>query len=133
MESEPERLPVLNFPDYDLLSAMRATRSARRARAGSVEIFHERMHAGRGGARDVRFGRTRDDRNGPALRDACLALDHGANVAGDRRPARPYSRDSAVELRNAEAPDFFLVSRFKRKHEASLPLARLSRLVISHV
>src|SRR5664280_202458 len=82
------------------------------------------MHARRSRARDVRLGRARDERNGPALRNAWLALEYRANVAGDHRSARLHCRGSAVELRDAEAPDFLLVSRLERKHEVLLPCSR---------
>src|SRR5450756_357012 len=109
-------LVVLDFPP----PAAKAGDAGQRA--NSVEIFHEGVHAGCG-ARHGDLGHARDDRDGPAMRDR-LALEHRSHVTGDRRSARPDGRDSAVELRDAEAADFFLVSCFEREHEVPLLCSR---------
>jgi hypothetical protein len=54
-------------------------------------------------------------------------------MAGDGRAARPDGRGSAVELRDTETPNFFLVGRFKRKHEALLCSRQLSLITVIHV
>jgi hypothetical protein len=54
-------------------------------------------------------------------------------MARDRRSAGPGGCGSAVELRDTETPDFFLVGRFKRKHEALLCSRQLSPFNIIHL
>jgi hypothetical protein len=43
------------------------------------------------------------------------------------------TRGSAIELRDAETPDFFPVCRFERKHEALALLPQLSLANVIHV
>jgi hypothetical protein len=39
-------------------------------------------------------------------------------MAGDGRAVRPHGDGPAVELGDAETPDFLLICRFERQHEA---------------
>jgi hypothetical protein len=51
---------------------------------------------------------------------------------GNRRSVQSDGRGAAVELRDAETPDFFLVGRFERKHEVVLFCSRdYRRLILS--
>jgi hypothetical protein len=54
-------------------------------------------------------------------------------MAGDCRTGGPDGRGSAVELRDTETPNFLLVGRFKRKHEALLCSRQLSPIIVIHV
>src|ERR1700675_1937275 len=98
----------------------------------SVVVFDECANTGCGPhGFGFHLGCGWDDCDGPALRIARLAFQYRANVARDRRPARPDCRRPAVELRDAETPDFFLVSRLKREHEVILCSRDYRRLMLA--
>jgi superfamily I DNA and RNA helicase len=52
-------------------------------------------------------------------------------VAGDGRTAQLDGGRPAVELRDAETPDFLLVGCFKREHEILLVVDQLSHFIVS--
>src|SRR5712664_2808544 len=106
----------------------------RRAALRSVEVFREGANTGRGQQRvglDLWFDR--DDRDRPLYRGARLAFQHRSNMASVCRTGGPDGHGSAVELRDTETPNFLLVGRLKRKHEALLCSHQLSPTIVIHV
>src|SRR5215472_2179163 len=87
--------------------------------ARSVEILlREGGKAQRSAQGDLgRLGRCRNDSDGPARRHARGVLQHRADMAGDGRAAGADGGGPAVELCDAETPDFLLVRGFERVHE----------------
>jgi hypothetical protein len=99
-----------------------------------AKVFHEHANTGRR-PQNIGFnpGLARDDGDGPPRRNAQFAFPYRSNMTRDRRSARPDSCYPAVELRDAETPDFLLVGRFEREHCSPLLRLRLSPLNLSCV
>jgi hypothetical protein len=97
-----------------------------------VEIFREGANTRRG-PKGVSLdpGLARDDRDDPPRRFDRFVFQYRSNVTRDRRSAGLDGSGSAVELRDTETPDFFLVGRLERKHEALLCSRNYYQLVLS--
>jgi hypothetical protein len=97
-----------------------------------VEIFREGANTRRG-PKGVSLdpGLARDDRDDPPRRFDRFVFQYRSNVTRDRRSAGLDGSSSAVELRDTETPNFFLVGRLERKHEALLCSRNYYQLVLS--